>query len=83
MTTFAVTRARGEGWDDSRGLREQDVWDEHARFIEALVDDGFVMLGGPLGDGLEVLLIVDADSEDEIADRLAADPWTPMELLRP
>jgi uncharacterized protein YciI len=82
VTTFAVTRARRESWNDSRGLREQEEWDEHARFMEALVDDGFVVLGGPLGDGPEVLLIVDADSEEEIADRLADDPWTPMGLLR-
>jgi hypothetical protein len=32
-------------------MREQDAWDEHAAFMEALVDDGFVVLGGPIGEG--------------------------------
>jgi uncharacterized protein YciI len=50
--------------------------------MNALVDDGFVVLGGPLGDGPQVLLIVDAESEDAVHARLAADPWTPMRLLR-
>jgi uncharacterized protein YciI len=62
-------------------LREQEKWDEHAAFMIALADDGFVVLAGPLGDGHEVLLIVDAESEEEIHARLADDPWTPLGLL--
>jgi hypothetical protein len=50
--------------------------------MNALADDGFVVLGGPLDDGARVLLIIDADSEGAIQTRLAADPWTPMGLLR-
>ena len=63
-------------------MREQNGWDEHAAFMDALVDDGFVALGGPLGDGAEFLLIVDAESEQAVEARLADDPWTPMGLLR-
>jgi len=63
-------------------MREQERWDEHAAFMDGLVDDRFVVLGGPLGDGSRVLLVVDAESEDEIEGRLADDPWTPMGLLR-
>jgi hypothetical protein len=63
-------------------MREQEQWDEHAAFMEALVDDGFVVFGGPLGDGSQILLIVDAEGEPEIDARLADDPWTPMRLLR-
>jgi hypothetical protein len=62
-------------------MREQDGWDEHAAFMNALVDDGFVVLGGPLGGGERILLIVDAPSEDGLRRRLAADPWTPTSLL--
>ena len=79
---FAVIRERGAAWDGSRPLREQEQWPEHAAFMEALVDDGFVLLGGPVGDGVRTLLVVDAGSEEAIHERLAADPWTPMELLR-
>lgn len=80
MAYFAVIREHGEGWDSSRGMREQEGWDEHATFMEGLVDDGFVVLGGPLGDG-RVLLVVDAEREEAIRERLATDPWTPMQLL--
>jgi hypothetical protein len=40
------------------------------------------ILGGPLGDGEKILLIIAAQSEQEIAARLADDPWTPLGLLR-
>jgi uncharacterized protein YciI len=63
-------------------MPEQEKWAEHAAFMNALADDGFVVLGGPLGDGARILLIIDADSEGAIQTRLAADPWTPMGLLR-
>jgi uncharacterized protein YciI len=82
MTYFAVTRERGRSWDASLGMREQEKWDEHAAFMDALADDGFVVLGGPLDDGKKVLLIIDAESEQEIVARLGDDPWTPMGLLR-
>jgi hypothetical protein len=39
---FAVRLERGGPWDWSRDLREQDGWNEHARFMDSLVDDGFV-----------------------------------------
>jgi len=63
-------------------MREQENWDEHAAFMDALVDDGFVVLGGPLGDRLKFLLIINAESEQEIDARLTDDPWTSMGLLR-
>ena len=82
VTYFAVLRERGPAWDHSRPLTEQQRWDEHAAFMNALTDDGFVVLGGPLGDGNTTLLIVRAENEEAIHERLAADPWTPMRLLR-
>lgn len=79
---FAVTRVRGENWDVSREMREQEQWDEHARFMDALADEGFIVLGGPLGEGeQQFLMIVNADSKEAIAARFADDPWTPMGLL--
>lgn len=77
MAVFAVTRVAGPQWDASRGRREQVGWDEHAAFMDRLVDEGFVILGGPIGDGQEVLLAVEADDEDEVVARLRADPWEP------
>ena len=76
-----VIRDAGPAWEPASSTREQKQWTEHAAFMEALADDGFVVLGGPLGDGPTTLLIADAGSEDEIRARLAQDPWTPLDLL--
>jgi uncharacterized protein YciI len=79
---YAVTRERGASWVASLAMREQDAWGEHAAFMDALVEEGFIILGGPLGDGTTTLLIVDAESRHDVEARLADDPWTPMDLLR-
>ena len=75
---YLVERAKGPAWDHSRGRRDQDGWDAHAAFMDALAEEGVVLLGGPMGegDGENALLIVDAESEAEIRARLAEDPWT-------
>jgi uncharacterized protein YciI len=74
---FLVERAKGPAWDHSKGRREQAGWDAHAAFVDALAEEGVVVLGGPIGegDGDNALLVVDADSEAEIRARLAEDPW--------
>ena len=63
-------------------MREQERWDDHAAFMDALAADGFIVLGGPLGDGSRFMHVVDAAGEREIEEHLADDPWTPMGLLR-
>ena len=60
---------------------DQVAWPEHAAFMNRLVDEGFVVLGGPLGNGERVLLVVNAESEVAIRRRIDADPWTPLHLL--
>jgi uncharacterized protein YciI len=72
-----VRLARGAAWDHSRSRRSQAGWDQHAAFMDALAEQGVVILGGPVGagDGDDVLLVVDVDSEEEIRALLAADPW--------
>ena len=82
MTYFAVFREPGDAWDASRPMRRQQRWDDHAAFMDVLADDGFVLLGGPLGGESQFLLIIKADSEAAIEARLAEDPWVPMRLLR-
>jgi uncharacterized protein YciI len=82
VTLFVLTQVAGPSWDASRQRREQDGWDEHAAFMDALVEDGFVVLGGPLGDGERVLLVVEAGEEAEIESRLAEDPWIKDGTLR-
>jgi uncharacterized protein YciI len=50
--------------------------------MDGLVEEGFVLLGGPVGDGSRVLLAVEADDEAAVRARLAADPWEPLGVLR-
>jgi uncharacterized protein YciI len=78
---FAVRLQRGAPWDWSRDLREQDGWEEHARFMDSLVDEGFIVLGGPLDDGRGVLHAISASSEEAVRRRLAEDNWAQNGML--
>ena len=82
MKLYAVIRTRGSAWQKSLPLEQQRDWDAHAAFMDALVDDGLVLLGGPLEGTSDVLLITRADDPGEIERRLQSDPWTTGGLLR-
>jgi uncharacterized protein YciI len=81
MPFYAVIRERGPGWNWSRALEQQDRWTEHADYMDALVDEGLIVLGGPLSDGKRVLFAVEADGPEVIRARFEADPWTPSGQL--
>jgi len=78
---FAVMLNRGRAYQTDRPLEDQAEWAVHAKFMDALVNDGLVVLGGPLEGTNEVLLIFRAGSPDEIRQRLAPDPWHRTGLL--
>ena len=78
---FAVIRSRGPRWNDSQPLEGQEDWRPHADYMNALVADGFMLLGGPLAGTRDVLLIVRTGSESDVEARLAADCWTVKDLL--
>jgi len=84
VTTFAVIRAAGPGWHDG-GIYDQPAVNEHAAFMNALADRGLILFAGPLAgtehDRVRVLLIVNADDEDEIHRQIADDPWVPTGQL--
>jgi hypothetical protein len=82
MANFAVILVHGPGWDDSRPIREQDGWDAHAEFMDGLVDDAFLIVGGPLGAGDRTLHLVEAEDELEIRARFGEDPWAVADLLK-
>jgi uncharacterized protein YciI len=82
MPYWVVRRERGGPWDWSRDMREQDGWDEHARFMDALVEEGFIVLGGPLEGDRDVLHVVEAPSKEAIHERLAEDNWERNGMLR-
>ena len=80
MPYFAVRMQNGPNYDESRGRREQDRWNEHAAFMDRLVDDGFIVIGGPVNEK-QTLHAVEAESEEAVRARLAEDPWAPMGIL--
>jgi uncharacterized protein YciI len=84
VSTFAVIREAGPAWADG-GIYEQPGLNEHAAFMNALADELFILFGGPLAGTehgrVRVLLVIDADSEATIHQRLADDPWVRTEQL--
>jgi uncharacterized protein len=82
MAHFAVRLVHGPGWDPARPIRAQDGWDEHAAFMDGLVDDGFLILGGPVGNGEQTLHVIEAADEQDVTTRLARDPWARAGLLK-
>jgi len=78
---FAVIRTRGPKWDHAAPLRQQALWDEHARFVDALEAEGVIRLAGPLEGANDVLLICRGDSAEAVEARLGEDPWTPADML--
>jgi hypothetical protein len=78
---FIVLRSRGPAWDDAEPLEGQTAWLEHAAFMDALFEERFAALVGPLDGTRDALLVLRATGESEIVDRLAADPWTMNGLL--
>ena len=77
---LVVLRRSGPSWDPARALEEQSDWSAHASFMDALVQDGFVILGGPLADGHRVVLAFEAESETAARAMLAHDPWSETHL---
>src|SRR5215475_7275157 len=82
MAYFALTLVHGPNWDASRPIREQQAWDRHAALMDGLVEEGMIIIGGPLGDGEQTLHAVEAADERQVETRLGEDPWASMGLLR-
>ena len=80
MFHVVVLRA-GPAYDPSLPLEEQSGWQEHASFMDGLVDAGFIVLGGPLADERRVVHAVEAVSEDAVRATLARDPWSGTHLV--
>jgi uncharacterized protein YciI len=84
MSYYAVIREAGPAWTDGGIAAQPDVAD-HAAFMGDLADEGVVLLAGPLArtenGHLRALLIMGANTEGEIRNRLADDPWARSERL--
>lgn len=78
---FVVIRRYGPPYDPQKPLEAQLDWEGHRLFMNALEAEGLARLAGPLEGTTEVLLVFRADSENEIDERLKADPWTRSGIL--
>jgi hypothetical protein len=77
---LVVLRQSGPDFDRSRPLEEQSGWDAHAAFMDKLVDDGYIVLGGPLTEWRTAHAVV-AESEDAVRAMFASDPWSESHLV--
>ena len=81
MAMFLVLLRRTGEYDLARPLEEQSGWEAHADFMDGLVEDGFLVLGGPLADEVRVAHAVEAESEDAVRATLMRDPWSGTHLV--
>ena len=82
MALFVVINEQGPGWDQKHAMREQKGWTDHARFMDTLEAEHFVILGGPLKYSKHrAMLIINAEGEQELRRRLAEDPWMRSGIL--
>jgi uncharacterized protein YciI len=82
---FAVTTMQGPSWNPGRGIREQDLWAEHAAYADGLLAAGTIVFGGPVQSPdtrVVALLAVAADDEQAVHRAFADDPWLVAGILR-
>jgi uncharacterized protein YciI len=85
MPVFAVTTAKGANWDHACGIRQQPFFGQHAAFADELVEQGVIIIGGPVAsedDDDIALLAVKAPDERSLRSIFDADPWTVHRVFR-
>jgi uncharacterized protein YciI len=83
VARWVVRVERGGPWDWSKQMREQVGWDDHAAYMDAIFEEGWLLLAGPVEGDRETMWVVEAASEDEIRRRMKEDPWSPNGMLTP
>jgi uncharacterized protein YciI len=73
--TFLTIFTPGTNWIAGKTSREQPYWPEHAAFMDALFEDGIVVMGGPFADYSSFLVIVEASDESAVRDLFEHDPF--------
>ena len=81
MMFLVILRRSGTEYDHSKPLEEQSGWLEHAAFMDGLVEDGVIVLGGVLGDEVRTAHAVEAASEEAVRETFARDPWAGSHLV--
>ena len=73
-------RQIGPKFDPSKPLEEQSGWAEHADYMDALVEEGHIVLGGTLPNG-GTAHAFQAESEAKLRAIWARDPWYESHLV--
>lgn len=69
----------GAQWHAARPMEGQTNWLAHASYMDLLVDQGIIVLGGPLDD-MRVVLVMEAESVEAVGAILSRDPWSDTHL---
>jgi hypothetical protein len=82
MAMFLVhVTQTGPEFKAGQPFEEQSDWEAHAAFMNGLVDQGFIVLGGPLAADRRVAHAVEAESEEAVRATLARDPWSQTHVV--
>jgi uncharacterized protein YciI len=80
--TIALFLQPGSNWNPTKGVREQEYWDDHARFVDDLFERGVIILAGPFApEGTGALVILNVAGIEEARAIYANDPWAHREIL--
>ena len=75
MTKRLMVRFRaGPSWTVG-GVREQAEWDAHAAFVDALIERGTFVMGGPFSDNSGSMSLLEGVDADEARRILEDDPF--------
>jgi len=77
---YLVAYSPGPDWEASKPRRDQAGWGAHGEFMDALVAQGVVILGGPL-DEERAMLVAHQPDATRLRARLAEDPWYDRVLM--
>jgi uncharacterized protein YciI len=78
---FHVTlRRTGPEYDPRLEVGEQTLFAEHAAYMDQLVDEGHIVLGGLLPN-LRTAHVMEAESEEELREIWSRDPWYESHLV--
>ena len=73
MHTFAIIYAPGPNWVQGHSIFEQDLM-AHANYMQKLLDDGKLQLGGPFSDSTGGMAIINAPDPTAARNIMENDP---------
>ena len=78
---YVIFFSPATAWITGKTSREQPYWTEHAAFMDALFEDGIVIMGGPFADYSSIVVIIEASDDNEARDLFRRDPFILQGIL--